>query len=405
MENRVVIIGGGQAAFSCAAKLRALKDQRPITIICGEQTLPYQRPPLSKKYLLGEMSLDRIQLRAPEWYPENQVEVLQGIRATSVDRSAKSVTLSDGARIFYGTLVFATGSTPRPLPASVGGDLKNVFVVRDLNDADRLAVEMTAGKKLLIIGGGYIGLEAAAVARKLGLNVVLIEMADRILQRVAASETADIIRKLHQDHGVRILEKTGLTKLVGEDGRVRQAVLSTGETIDVDLVIVGIGVTPNDELARDSGLAVSNGIVVDQYTRTSDPDIYAAGDCASQEWKGTRIRLKSVQNAVDQADCVASIIAGGTEPYQPKPWFWSDQYDVKLQIAGFNMGYDETLVRAGGKEGSYSVWYFAKGELIAVDAINEARAYLTGKKLLELGINPDRKVLADPESDLKVLLS
>ena len=405
MENRVVIIGGGQAAFSCAAKLRALKNERPITMICGEQTLPYQRPPLSKKYLLGEMSLDRIQLRAPEWYPDNNIDVLHGVRATKIDRTAKSVTLSDGTDIRYATLVLATGSTPRPLPAAVGGDLKNVFVVRDLNDADRLAVEMTAGKKLLIIGGGYIGLEAAAVARKLGLDVTVIEMADRILQRVAASETADIIRKIHSDHGVRILEKTGLTKLTAEDGKVKQAVLSSGEMLNVDLVIVGIGVTPNDELARDCGLAVSNGIDVDQYTRTSDPNIFAAGDCASQAWKGTRIRLESVQNAVDQADCVAAIIAGGNEPYQPKPWFWSDQYDVKLQIAGFNMGYDETFVRAGGKEGSCSVWYFAKGDLIAVDAINDARAYLTGKKLLEMRINPDRAILADPEADLKLLLS
>ena len=404
MENRIVIIGGGQAAFSCAAKLRSLKDERPITMICGEQTLPYQRPPLSKKYLLGEMSLDRIQLRAPEWYPDNNINVRLGVRAVSIDRTQKTVALSDGTQLDYATLVLATGSTPRPLPAAVGGDLKNVFVVRDLNDADQLAVEMTAGKKLLIIGGGYIGLEAAAVARKLGLDVTLIEMADRILQRVAAKETADIMRNIHHEHGVRILEKTGLAKLRGIDGKVTQAVLSNGETLDIDLVIAGIGVIPNDDLARDCGLKVANGISVDKFARTSDPDIFAAGDCASQQWKDTSIRLESVQNAVDQADCVGAIIAGSNEPYNPKPWFWSDQYDVKLQIAGFNLGYDETLVRAGGKPGSCSVWYFEKGFFIAVDAINDARAYLTGKKLLDLGINPDRAVLSDPDADLKTLL-
>lgn len=404
MSNQVVIIGGGQAAFSCTAKLRSLDPVRPIVMICGEETLPYQRPPLSKKYLLGEMSLDRIQLRAPEWYPDNKIDVRKGLRAVSVDRSSKTVSLSDGSLVSYDTLVFATGSTPRPLPAAIGGNLQNVFVVRDLSDADRLAKEMTTGKKLLIIGGGYIGLEAAAVARKLGLEVTLIEMADRILQRVASSTTADIIREIHESHGVRVLEKTGLMTLSGSNGKAAQATLTNGETLDVDLVIAGIGATANDEIAKSCGLDVANGIVVDKHARTSDPNIFAAGDCASLEWNGSRIRLESVQNAVDQAEAVAATIAGGLDEYDPKPWFWSDQYDVKLQIAGFNLGFDETLLRAGGKEGAFSVWYFQKGNFIAVDAINDARAYLTGKKLLDIGVNPDRAVLSDPNADLKQLL-
>jgi 3-phenylpropionate/trans-cinnamate dioxygenase ferredoxin reductase subunit len=277
--------------------------------------------------------------------------------------------------------------------------------VRDKRDADRLAGEMRAGRRLLIIGGGYIGLEAAAVARHLGLEVTLIEMADRILQRVAARETADIMRDIHHAHGVVIREKTGLRRLVGDNGKVTAAELSDGSVIDVDFVIVGIGVTPNDQLAQSSGLEIANGIVVDQFVRTSDPAIFAMGDCAMLPWNGMHIRLESVQNAVDQAEAAAAVMAGGTAPYEPKPWFWSDQYDVKLQIAGFNLGYDETLLRPGSREGSASVWYFREGKLIAVDAVNEAKAYVTGKKLLESGRTPDRSALADPAVDFKQFLS
>ena len=208
---------------------------------------------------------------------------------------------------------------------------------------------MKPGHRLLIVGGGYIGLEAAAVARKLGLDVTLIEMADRILARVAARETADAIRAIHESEGVSVCEKTGLTRLIGDDGRVKAAELSDGRVIDADMVIVGIGVAPNDHLAADAGLKVQNGILVDAFGRTSDPAIFAMGDCAVQDWKGQQVRLESVQNAVDQAEAVAAVIAGGSEPYRPKPWFWSDQYEVKLQIAGFNLGYDETVVRPGAR--------------------------------------------------------
>jgi len=237
--------------------------------------------------------------------------------------------------------------------------------------------------------------------------VTLIEMADRILQRVAAKETADAMRAIHQSHGVVIREKTGLHRLIGspEGNHVRAAELSDGSTIDVDFVIVGIGVAPNDRLAQDCGLEVGNGVVVDEFARTSDPSIFAVGDCAMLPWKGRRIRLESVQNAVDQAEAAAAIIAGGNAPYDAKPWFWSDQYDVKLQIAGFNMGYDETFARPGAREGSLSIWYFREGRFIAVDAINDAKAYVTGKKMLETGIEPDRAVLSDPAADLKQLLA
>ncbi|WP_284776732.1 FAD-dependent oxidoreductase [Agrobacterium sp. lyk4-40-TYG-31] len=405
MAGTLVIVGAGQAAFSLAAKLRALKDERPITIIGSEDVLPYQRPPLSKKYLMGEMSFDRLQFRDAEWFTDNNVDIRLSTWVEEIDRTAKTVRMQDGSTLAYDKLALATGSAPRTLPAGVGGDLEGVLTVRDKRDADRLMEEMKPGRKLLVIGGGYIGLEAAAVARHLGLEVTLIEMADRILQRVAAPETARIMRDIHNPHGVSIREKTGLVRLIGTDGHVSAAELSDGTVLEVDFVIVGIGVLPNDRLARDSGLDIGNGILVDEFTRTSDPDIHAMGDCALLPLDGARVRLESVQNAVDQAEAAALVLTGEEKPYQPKPWFWSDQYDVKLQIAGFNMGYDETVLRPGQREGSHSIWYFRAGRFIAVDAINDAKAYVSGKKLLETGKQPDRAILADHSADLKLLLA
>ncbi|WP_174020050.1 NAD(P)/FAD-dependent oxidoreductase [Agrobacterium fabrum] len=405
MTGRLVIVGAGQAAFALASKLRALKDERPITIIGSEDAYPYQRPPLSKKYLLGEMSFDRLMFRPEEWYAENNVDIRLSTWVEEIDRAAKTVRMQDGSTLSYDKLALATGAAPRLLPASIGGDLEGVLTVRDKRDADRLVEEMKPGRRLLVIGGGYIGLEAAAVARKLGLEVTLIEMADRILQRVAAKETADIMRGIHQAHGVSIREKTGLVRLVGMDGRVAAAELSDGSMLDVDFVIVGIGVTPNDRLARESGLDVGNGIVVDDHTRTSDADIHAVGDCAMLPWRGQHVRLESVQNAVDQAEAAAEVLAGTEAAYEAKPWFWSDQYEVKLQIAGFNLGYDETMLRPGAREGSWSVWYFRDGRFVAVDAVNDAKAYVAGKKLLDTGVEPDRAILADAAADLKLLLS
>ena len=405
VTGRLVIVGAGQAGFALAARLRALKDERPITLIGSEDAPPYQRPPLSKKYLLGEMTFDRLTFRPESWYAENRVELRLSTYVEEIDRTAKTLRTQDGSVLAYDTLALATGATPRTLPTAIGGDLDGVFTVRDKRDADLLSTEMRAGRRLLIIGGGYIGLEAAAVARHLGVEVTLIEMADRILQRVAAKETADAMRAIHLSHGAVIREGTGLVRLVGEGGKVRAAQLSDGTVIDVDFVIVGIGVMPNDRLAQESGIEVANGVIVDEFGRTSDPSVFAMGDCAMLPWRGKRIRLESVQNAVDQAEAVAAVLAGGDAPYDPKPWFWSDQYDIKLQIAGFNLGYDETLVRPGMREGSLSIWYFREGEFIAVDAINDAKAYVTGKKMLESGLAPDRRILADPAADLKLLLS
>nr|CAD6420529.1 pyridine nucleotide-disulfide oxidoreductase [Rhizobium sp. Q54] len=405
LTDGLVIVGAGQAGFALAAKLRALKDERPITLVGAEDVPPYQRPPLSKKYLMGEMEFDRLTFRPAGWYADHHVDLRLSAQVERIDRAARRILLQDGSSLAYGTLVLATGASPRTLPASVGGGLEGVHLMRDKRDADALAHEMRPGRRLLVIGGGYIGLEAAAVARHLGVEVTLIEMADRILSRVASARTAEIIRTVHLQHGVAIREGTGLARLLGRDGRVCGAELSDGSVIDVDFAIIGIGVTPNDRLARECGLDVGNGVLVDAFGRTSDPSIYAAGDCTLLSWKGTRIRLESVQNAVDQAEAIAGVLAGGGAPYDPKPWSWSDQYDLKLQIAGFNLGYDETLVRPGMREGSVSIWYFREGRFVAVDAVNDAKAYVTGKKLLDMGLEPDRVILVDPAADLKQLLS
>ncbi|WP_371731630.1 NAD(P)/FAD-dependent oxidoreductase [Shinella sp. AETb1-6] len=403
MTGRLVVVGGGQAAFALVAKLRALKDERPITIVAAEASHPYQRPPLSKKYLLGEADLSRLMFRPENWYPENNVEIRLSTEVTAIDRAARTVALSDGSTLHYAFLALATGATPRRLPAEIGGDLEGVFTVRDYRDADRLGLEMQEGRRALVIGGGYIGLEAAAVARGRGLHVTVIEMAERILARVASPATATILKAIHHARGVDVREKTGLVRLLGENGRVTGAELTDGFVLPADVVIAGIGVTANDQLARAAGLEVANGIVVDEHARTSDPAIFAMGDCAVLPFEGNRVRLESVQNAVDQAEAAAAVIAGGDAPYEPKPWFWSDQYDVKLQIAGFCAGFDDTFVRPGQREGSVSVWYFRQGRLIAVDAVNDAKAYVVGKKLIEMGRTPERAALEDPATDLKAL--
>ncbi|MGV2123289.1 NAD(P)/FAD-dependent oxidoreductase [Agrobacterium vitis] len=405
MENSLVIVGAGQAGFSVASKLRALNDQRPITMIGLAPELPYQRPPLSKKYLIGEMSFDRLLLRPAQWYDENAITMRLSSWVEEIDRPKKLLRLQDGSSLSYDTLVLATGSTPRGLPQEIGGNLAGVYTIRNKADADRLAEVMKPGRRLLIIGGGYIGLEAAAVARHLGLEVTVIEMADRILARVAAKETADFIRAVHQGHGVMIRENMGLKRLLGKNDIVTAAELSDGSRLDVDLVIVGIGATANDGLARNAGLHVQNGIIVDGYARTSDPDIFAAGDCALLPWGEGAVRLESVQNAVDQGEAIAMVLAGGTTPYTPKPWFWSDQYDLKLQIAGLNLGYDETIIRPGMREGSLSVWYYRQDRFLAVDAINDAKAYVTAKKLLEAGRSADKAIIGNPQEDLKQLLA
>ncbi|WP_133489008.1 NAD(P)/FAD-dependent oxidoreductase [Aliiroseovarius marinus] len=401
--SHIVVIGAGQAGASLVAKLRNAGFDGEVTLIGAESAPPYQRPPLSKAYLLGEMELERLYLRPENFYADQNITLRLDTRVDAIDAAAKEVVIGD-ERISYDQLAITTGSTPRYLPAAIGGDLDGVHVVRTLADVDGMAPEFTEGRSVLIIGGGYIGLEAAAVAAKKGLKVTLVEMADRILQRVAAPETSDYFRALHGGHGVDIREGVGLDRLTGED-RVTGATLSDGTKLDIDFAIVGVGIAPDSALAESAGLDLDNGIKTDAQGRTSDASIWAAGDCASFPYRGERIRLESVPNAIDQAEIVARNMLGEGVDYVAKPWFWSDQYDVKLQIAGLNTGYDNIVTRPGDKDGSVSFWYYQGDTLLAVDAMNDPRAYMVGKRLVEGGKSPDKVAVADPGTELKALLA
>ncbi|MEM8629886.1 MAG: FAD/NAD(P)-binding oxidoreductase [Pseudomonadota bacterium] len=403
MEHYVVV-GAGQAGCSLVAKLRALGFEGRITLIGSEPYPPYQRPPLSKGYLLGEIERDRLFLRPKSYYDEQKIELILGKEALSIDLDNKLVHLEGGQDVPYDKLAITTGMIPRKLPEEVGGALAGVHVVRSLSDVDGMAGDMHAGGQLLVVGGGYIGLEAAAVARKLGLDVTLIEIAPRILARVAAEETADYFRDLHSAQGVDIREGVGLERLLGED-RVTGAVLTDGTEVACDMVIAGIGLLPRCKIADAAGLEVSNGVKTDEHGQTSDPNVWAAGDCASFPFRGERIRLESVPNAIEHAELVAENMMGGHKAYEPHPWFWSDQYDVKLQIAGLHSGYDRVYVRPGDKDGVASHWYFCGADLVAVDAMNDPRAYMVGKRLLEAGKSPPPEAVTDPGANLKALLT
>ncbi|WP_234855037.1 NAD(P)/FAD-dependent oxidoreductase [Paracoccus everestensis] len=399
---KIVIVGAGQAAASMAARLRAKGHGDEIVVVGAEPSPPYQRPPLSKAYLLGQMGLDRLALRSPEWWDDQRITLRPGETATAVDPARRIVTTGTG-EIGYDALALTTGASARRLPAAMGGDLPGVHVIRNLADVDALAPQMQPGRHLIVIGGGYIGLEAAAVARKLDLAVTVIEAAPRILGRVAAVETADMIRALHLGHGVQILENTGISHITGTD-RATGVALNDGRELPCDLIVTGIGVLPETDLAQTAGLVLDNGIATDAWGRTSDPAIWAAGDCASFPWQGRRLRLESVGNAIDMAEAVADNILGADEPYHPKPWFWSDQFDAKLQIAGLGTGHDRIVTRVGDGQHGGSVWYFRDGSLIAVDALNDARAFMIGKRLIEAGRSPDPDAIATA-ANLKTLLA
>ncbi|MDA3889471.1 MAG: FAD/NAD(P)-binding oxidoreductase [Allgaiera sp.] len=396
----IVIIGAGQAGASLAAKLRTLGYDGALTLIGEEPEAPYQRPPLSKQYLLGEMELERLFLRSDSYYAEQKIALRLGKPVTAIDLAAQTVTVG-GEVLSYDQLALTTGATPRILPADIGGMLDGVHTVRRLADIDAMQHEFRAGAHLLVVGGGYIGLEAAAVAAKLGLKVTLLEAAPRILGRVACEETADYFRDLHASHGVEIREGVGLKRLKGES-RVTGAELSDGSSLSVDFAIVGVGIRPETTLAEAAGLEVDNGICCNAEGRSSDPQVWAAGDCASFPGPSGRMRLESVGNAIDMAELVAENMLGAAKSYVAKPWFWSDQYDVKLQIAGLGAGADRIVKRADGAGMSH--WYYAGDRLLAIDAMNDPRAYMVAKRLIEAGRSPAPEVVADPATELKALL-
>ena len=403
MAAPIVIVGAGQAAASFISRHAALGSEQPLLLVGEESHPPYQRPPLSKKYLLGELERERLFIRPLQWYTDQAVKLRFDTRIDTIDRERRLVVSSSGESIEYDKLLLCTGSRARALPAEIGGSLDGVFTLRSIADIDRMSPEFQAGRKLLIVGGGYIGLEAAAAGRQLGLEVTVLEMAERILQRVAAAATSDYFRNLHSGHGVSLHESTRLARLLSNGGKVRGAELESGEIIDADLVLVGIGSIPNTEIAQAAGLDCDNGISVNETCQTSDAHIYAAGDCSNFVRNGQHIRLESVQNAADQGDLIARVLAGEKVTYTALPWFWSDQYDCKLQIVGLNHGYNQTVLRPGANPSSQSIWYYRDQQLLAIDAMNEPKSYAFGRKIIEAGKHPTAEQVADPATDLKAL--
>jgi len=401
----VVIVGAGHGGAQAAAALRQNKFEGSIAMVGDEPELPYERPPLSKEYFSGEKSFERIMIRPANFWADRNVDMLLGKRVTAVDPAAHQATLSDGSTLSYGKLIWATGGAPRKLTCS-GHDLPGVHGVRTREDADRMLSEMERTTHVVVIGGGYIGLEAAAVLSKFGKKVTVLEALDRVLARVAGEALSRFYEAEHRAHGVDVQLSAKVDCIVGE-GRVTGVRMDDGTVIPADMVIVGIGIVPAVEPLIAAGAAGGNGVDVDEYCRTSLPDIYAIGDCAMHAnafADGARIRLESVQNANDQATTAAKHILGIGEPYHAIPWFWSNQYDLRLQTMGLSLGYDETVVRGDPASRSFSVVYLKNGKVLALDCVNAVKDYVQGKALVAGGIAPDKAALADPDTPLKSLL-
>ncbi|EIZ79174.1 DdmA1 [Novosphingobium sp. Rr 2-17] len=402
----VVIVGAGHGGAQCALALRQNGFTGTVTVIGREAEHPYERPPLSKEYFAREKTFDRLYIRPPTFWAEKDVTFKLSTEVTAVDPQAKALTLSNGQTFGYGTLVWATGGDPRRLQCA-GGDLAGVHAVRTREDCDTLMAEIDAGThRIVVIGGGYIGLEAAAVLSKMGLEVTLLEALPRVLARVAGEELSSFYQAEHRAHGVALHTGVAVDCLEG-DKRVTGVKLADGEVIPAEAVIVGIGIVPAVGPLILAGAAGANGVDVDEYCRTSLPDIYAIGDCASFACDfagGTVMRVESVQNANDMATCVAKAICGDAKPYKAFPWFWSNQYDLKLQTAGINLGYDQAVVRGDIATRSFSVVYLKQGKVIAIDAVNMVKDYVQGRKLVEAGAAPDPAALADAGTPLKELI-
>lgn len=406
MNFDVVIVGGGHGGAQVAVMLRTQKFAGSIAIIGDEAELPYERPPLSKEYFAGEKEFERIQLRPAKYWEEREVTMLLGKRVTSVDPAAHTVTTDSGETIGYGKLVWATGGSPRMLPIP-GGDLPGVQGVRTRADADAMKAASETAKQIVVIGGGYIGLEAAAVLTKAGKKVVLLEALDRVLARVAGEQLSRFYEQEHRDHGVDLRLGVSVAAIEGE-GRVTGVRLSDGEVIPADLVIVGIGIIPAVEPLIAAGAEGGNGVLVDRLCKTSLPDIYAIGDCAAHVndfAEGATIRLESVQNANDQANVVAKGICGDEAPYHAIPWFWSNQYDLKLQTAGLSTGHEQAVVRGDIASRSFSVVYLKGGKVIAIDCVNATKDYVQGRMIVTAGLVATPEQLADAETPLKALLA
>lgn len=403
----VVIVGTGQGGFQAAASLREQGFSGRVILLGDELHLPYQRPPLSKAYLTGEADADVVRMRPEKFFAEHGVELRAGEQVCLLDRAGHRVVLASGEALTYDHLVLALGARNRPLPVP-GADLDGVVQLRTLGDAEALRQRLDAGREVVVVGAGFIGLEFAAVAASRGIPVTVIEAMDRPMARTVSAETSRFFRGAHERQGVRFVFGATVVRVLGADGRASGVETADGRHFSADLVLVGIGVIPNAELAGDAGLAVANGIVVDEYLRTSDPAISAIGDCAAHPSRfaaGAPVRIESVQNAVDHARCVAARLTGKPTPYESLPWFWSEQGKLKLQIAGLATPHERAVIRGDpaqdGKGGGFSVFCYSGGTLVGVESVNRPLDHVLARKLLTAGVTVTAEQAADRSFDLR----
>lgn len=403
MLNNIVIIGAGQAAAQTIQTLRQRGYTHSIVLIGDEPHWPYQRPPLSKKYLTGALERDRLLIRPTQTYTDQRVEGRLGHRAEEIDRGAQRVRLDDGTTVPYDALLLATGSSARALTAP-GADLKGVHFLRTMADVDGIRPYLSAGRRIVIVGGGYIGLEVAASCREMGMDVTVLEMGDRVMNRVVCSPISMFYQAEHAKHGTRIVCNTRVQALTGDsEGHVKSVLVDDGTEYPADVVLVGVGVFPTEGLAASSGIECSNGIVIDHHCRTSDPNIYAAGDCTNHHTYryDRRIRLESVDNAFEQGVTTALNMLGTETIHDKVPWFWSDQYDLKLIIIGLCQGYDTVITRGDPSARSFSACYLRDGELLAIDTVNNPKDQMAARKLIAARARPNIDKLTDPTISLK----
>jgi 3-phenylpropionate/trans-cinnamate dioxygenase ferredoxin reductase subunit len=402
VSNQVVIVGAGHGAGQVVASLRQKKYAGRIVLIGEEPWLPYQRPPLSKKFLAGELTVERLYVKPATFYDEADIEVHLDTRVGSIDLANGRVIEASGKSHEYSDLVLATGSRVRRLNVP-GSDLEGIHYLRDIDDVEAIRTGLETTQRLVVVGAGYIGLEVAAVARQLGRAVTVVEMADRVMSRVVSEQVSEFYQSLHTTAGVVLKLGTGLKGFAGEGGKVTGVETVNGEILPADQVVVGVGILPNTELAAEAGLLVDNGIVVDERCRTASPGVYAIGDCTAHPNRiyERRLRLESVQNALEQAKVAAANICGEDMSYDQVPWFWSDQYDVKLQIVGLAQGYDRTVQRGDPADRSFSCIYLRDGRMLAIDAVNAPRDFMQAKKLIADRACPDPVRLADPAIPLR----
>ena len=411
-DDRVVIVGGGQAGAECAANLRMLDFAGPITILSEEAVHPYGRPPLSKGYLLGDITSTDLYIRPPATYEDQRVEVRLATQVTGIDRATRTVRTEglDGVvDVPYDWLVLATGGRARLLPDAKAHAAPNVHTLRRLTDIDAMRTQFIPGARMVVLGGGYVGLEVASVARKSGLDVTVVEAAPRVLARVTVPIVSDFFERIHKQHGVDIRTCCSVDSVeLGPDGRAVAVKLADGVSLPADVVVVGIGMVANDELAHSAGLAVDAGVLVDEFCRTTDPRIFAVGDCTRHPCaqNGGFRRVESVPNAMEQAEVAAGALTGAAKSHDAVPWFWSDQYDVKLQVVGLCPRHDEIIIRGSvGAGQSFSLFYLKDGAICAADVVNNPRDFMAAKKLVAMKAQVDTALLSDPATSLKELLA